>query len=119
MNEGTGVRHSRRGRHEDRAGRRRALVTTLTLVALVSLLLVAAAMWTQPGRRDVTLLSQDRPATASSVGSTDTGPENAVDGGPRTRWESAAGPDAQGIQVDLGAPRRVRRVLVSWQRRAP
>jgi len=68
-----------------------------------------------PGRAaaPATLLSQDRPAFASSVESGGT-PANAVDDGDATtRWSSAF-TDRQWIQFDLGGTAAIRRVVLRW-----
>jgi fibronectin type 3 domain-containing protein len=61
-----------------------------------------------------TLLSQGRPATASSVENAGLAPGNAVDGNTTTRWSSAFS-DPQWLQVDLGATHAVTRVVLNWQ----
>jgi fibronectin type 3 domain-containing protein len=60
------------------------------------------------------LLSQGRPATASSVENAGLVAANAVDGNGTTRWSSAFS-DPQWIQVDLGASHAVNRVVLNWQ----
>jgi hypothetical protein len=60
-----------------------------------------------------TLLSQGKPATASSV----EGPfvaANAVDGDTGTRWGSAF-TNSEWIQVDLGATSTITRVVLNWE----
>jgi hypothetical protein len=61
-----------------------------------------------------TLLSQGHPATASSVENANLAPGNAVDGNAGSRWSSAFS-DPQWLQVDLGAPHAVSRVVLTWQ----
>ncbi|MBG0828818.1 discoidin domain-containing protein [Planomonospora sp. ID67723] len=61
-------------------------------------------------------LALGRPATASGVESGELGPEKAVDGDPDTRWGSVKRADPQWIQVDLGAARKVGRVVLHWER---
>lgn len=63
-----------------------------------------------PGRD----LAQGQPVRASSVEKQDTMAEFAVDGSGSTRWSSAFS-DPQWISVDLGAVRRVDRVLLRWE----
>lgn len=80
--------------------------------------------WTRPvpgmgNWQDYTLalgrdLAQGRPVRASSVEKQDTQPEFAVDGNDSTRWSSAFS-DPQWISVDLGAVKRVNRVLLRWE----
>jgi hypothetical protein len=61
-----------------------------------------------------TLLSQNHPATASSVENGGLTAGNAVDGSTATRWSSAFS-DPQWLQVDLGATHSVSRVVLNWQ----
>jgi Protein kinase domain/F5/8 type C domain len=63
----------------------------------------------------VVLLSQGRPVTASSVqpGSTWVA-ANAVDGSRGTRWSSAFS-DPQWLEVDLGAPHAISKVVLDWE----
>jgi glucose/arabinose dehydrogenase len=60
-----------------------------------------------------TLLSQGRPATASSEAGPAFVAGAAVDGDPLTRWRSGRG-DLQWIEVDLGAMSTVDRVSLHW-----
>ncbi|MEV3856458.1 discoidin domain-containing protein [Streptomyces sp. NPDC050095] len=57
-------------------------------------------------------LALHRPATASSTTQA-YGPGNAVDGDPRTYWESANNAFPQWLQVDLGATTTIRRLVLS------
>jgi len=63
----------------------------------------------------VILLSQGRPVTASSVqpGSTWVA-ANAVDGNTGTRWSSDFS-DPQWLEVDLGAPHAITKVVLDWE----
>jgi hypothetical protein len=61
-----------------------------------------------------TLLSQGKPATASSVENTGTPAANAVDGSTTTRWSSAF-TDPQWLQVDLGASDTISQVVLNWE----
>lgn len=74
-------------------------------MALVAVLPAAAAD---------TLLSQGRPATASSTENVAFPASAAVDGDAGTRWSSAFA-DPQSIQVDLGASASINRVELSWE----
>lgn len=65
---------------------------------------------TPPG----TNLALGRPTTASSTENGGTGAAQATDGSATTRWSSAFS-DPQWIQVDLGAPQPVDRVVIAWQ----
>jgi hypothetical protein len=60
-----------------------------------------------------TLLSQGKPATASSVEAAYVA-ANAVDGSTATRWSSAFS-DPQWIYVDLGATVTISRVVLNWE----
>ncbi|NJP42967.1 beta-glucosidase [Streptomyces sp. PRB2-1] len=59
------------------------------------------------------LLSQGKPATASSVQDAFTA-NAAVDGDPGTRWSSAAS-DPQWLQVDLGSSQPITQVVLNWE----
>jgi hypothetical protein len=59
-------------------------------------------------------LALHRPTTASSSEVASLGPENATDGDGKTRWASAYR-DGEWIQVDLGSPQTVQRVLLDWE----
>lgn len=62
-----------------------------------------------------TLLSQGRPATASSVEASGYEPDKAVDGQSATRWASAEGIDPQWLRVDLGTTAALSRVRLDWE----
>ncbi|MBW8764485.1 MAG: discoidin domain-containing protein [Microbacterium sp.] len=61
------------------------------------------------------LISQGRPAMASSVETSAFPASAAVDGSSSTRWASVEGVDPQWIQVDLGAGASVSRVVLNWE----
>ncbi|WP_433584855.1 discoidin domain-containing protein [Microbacterium hydrocarbonoxydans] len=61
------------------------------------------------------LISQGRPATASSLETSAFPASAAVDGSSTTRWASEEGVDPQWIQVDLGAGASVSRVALRWE----
>ncbi|MFE6183875.1 cellulase family glycosylhydrolase [Streptomyces sp. NPDC056465] len=61
-----------------------------------------------------TLLSQGKPAWASSSESGATSPDKAVDGNGSTRWSSTF-QDNQWINVDLGSRKAVTRVELDWE----
>jgi hypothetical protein len=86
------------------------------IAALGVLLLVAAyAALTQVGAHAAdTLLSQGKPATASSTESGSYPASAAVDGNTGTRWSSAFG-DPQWLQVDLGATATITSVRLNWE----
>src|SRR6185436_7151690 len=61
-----------------------------------------------------TVLSQGRPATASSTENASFPASAAVDGNTGTRWSSAFA-DPQWLQVDLGATATVCQVVLNWE----
>ncbi|MFF4318982.1 discoidin domain-containing protein [Streptomyces sp. NPDC001568] len=88
----------------------------LTVAALAAAL-VAALLVLLPGTAAgaaPTLLSQGKPATASSVENAGTPAGAAVDGDNGTRWSSGFA-DPQWIQVDLGAPAQLGQVVLRWE----
>ena len=93
--------------------RRRRLLATVIVMAAA---LVALSVLALPPRADaaVTLLSQGRPVSASSIENAGTPAANAVDGNTGTRWSSAFS-DPQWIQVDLGASAAVSQVVLRWE----
>ncbi len=93
------------------AVRRRTAVAGLVAALVAALLLVAPA---QRAHAAPVLLSQGRPATASSQENAGTPASAAVDGDGGTRWSSAWS-DPQWLQVDLGATASVSRVELSWE----
>jgi hypothetical protein len=78
--------------------------------------IVLALVWTLAGADAgaQTLLSQGRPAVASSTEASGFSAANAVDGNGATRWSSAFS-DPQWIYVDLGASATVTRVVLQWE----
>jgi hypothetical protein len=86
-----------------------------TLAAAAAALLTTALLVTA-NRADAAdgLLSQGRPATASSTESSAFPASNAVDGNTGTRWSSAFS-DPQWLQVDLGATATVSSVVLDWE----
>ncbi|MEU5388996.1 discoidin domain-containing protein [Kitasatospora cineracea] len=83
----------------------------LAVLALLTTLLVAG---TPAAQAAPTLLSQGRPATASSAENAGTPASAAVDGDNGTRWSSAAA-DPQWLQVDLGAAATLNQVVLRWE----
>ncbi|WP_329347630.1 discoidin domain-containing protein [Streptomyces sp. NBC_01261] len=69
---------------------------------------------TTGGNPETTLLSQGRPATASSSENTSFAAAMAVDGNTGTRWSSAFS-DPQWLQVDLGATHAISSVGLNWE----
>ncbi len=87
--------------------------------AAVTAAAVIAALTVLPGpgsaRAADTLLSQGRPATASSTENADYFPAPAaVDGDPSTRWSSTFA-DPQWLAVDLGVTATINRVELDWE----
>ena len=90
--------------------RRQAFAATVTALVLLTGATIVAA----PASAAPTLLSQGRPATASSTESAGTPASAAVDGNAGTRWSSAFA-DPQWIQVDLGATATIEQVVLQWE----
>src|SRR6266498_2130812 len=61
-----------------------------------------------------TLLSQGKPATASSTENAGTPASAAFDGNTGTRWSSAFS-DPQWLQVDLGSSQTICQVALNWE----
>ncbi|NJP41957.1 discoidin domain-containing protein [Actinacidiphila epipremni] len=99
----------RPGRHR---GRQPYLVLTALLALVAGFLLVVTSQ--SPARAAGTLLSQGKPATASSTENAGTPASAAFDGDPGTRWSSAAS-DPQWIQVDLGSTQSISQVTLNWE----
>jgi hypothetical protein len=96
--------------------RRRRVLSTATLGAILAVLLVAYAVIVVGNAHAAEVpLSQGKPATASS--SENPGPypaSAAVDGNTGTRWSSAFS-DPQWLQVDLGATATIGSVTLNWE----
>ncbi len=87
----------------------------VVILALVAVLVAAYAAFTiVAARADDTLLSQGKPALASTTESPALEAGNAVDGNTGTRWSSAFN-DPQWLQVDLGATSTISRVVLNWE----
>ncbi|MFD9566383.1 discoidin domain-containing protein [Streptomyces sp. NPDC059994] len=87
------------------------------LAAAVAAALVAALLLfvpAPPAHADPPPLSQGRPVTVSSQENGGTPAAAAVDGNDGTRWSSAFS-DPQWIQVDLGAPAALGKVVLKWE----
>ncbi|AEV85853.1 hypothetical protein ACWT_4834 [Actinoplanes sp. SE50] len=95
------------------SGPRRRRPSLVAAVVALLLGLAAVAVATAANAAD-TLLSQGRPATASSQEGADVGPGNAFDGNAGTRWSSRF-TDPQWIQVDLGAAATISKVELRWE----
>ncbi|MEU3246986.1 MULTISPECIES: beta-1,3-glucanase family protein [unclassified Streptomyces] len=87
--------------------------TALGLVVALLVACVAALTPTSAHAADQ-LLSQGRPATASSTENASFPASAAVDGDPGTRWSSAFA-DPQWVQVDLGSVQQITRVTLNWE----
>ena len=93
--------------------RRRRPVIAIAVAATV-LAGAAIAASTLAANAATSLLSQGKPATASSVENADTSAAAAVDGNTATRWASAFS-DPQWLQVDLGASAAISQVKLQWE----
>lgn len=91
--------------------RRRAATSVfgMAVALLASILMPTAAEAAE------TLLSQGRPATASSIEAAGFEAGKAVDGNSSTRWASVEGHDPEWIQVDLGSAQAISRVRLTWE----
>ncbi|MFB4279371.1 discoidin domain-containing protein [Nonomuraea sp. MTCD27] len=84
------------------------------LATLVALMFAMSLVAVLPARAADPLLSQGKPATASSAENAAFPASAAVDGDAGTRWSSAFS-DPQWIQVDLGSTVAVSQVELSWE----
>ena len=91
--------------------RRARLTLAAAAVAILGTYLTVAA--TSASAADG-LISQGKPATASSTESAAFPAANAVDGNKGTRWSSAFS-DPQWLQVDLGATATISSVVLDWE----
>ncbi|WP_336207354.1 discoidin domain-containing protein [Nonomuraea sp. LPB2021202275-12-8] len=88
--------------------------TRFGILVALAIALIAPALVALPASAAAALLSQGRPATASSTESAAFPASAAVDGDPGTRWSSAFA-DHQWIQVDLGAGASITQVVLRWE----
>jgi hypothetical protein len=93
-----------------RRTRYRFVGAVVAALALAAALLGSAA----PSASAATLLSQGKPATASSTENATFPASNAVDGNTGTRWSSAFS-DPQWLQVDLGGTASISQVVLQWE----
>lgn len=96
---------------------RTAGTTVRVAAAVLAVVLLAALLVATRGpaaSAAPTLLSQGRPAVASSSDATGRAPGKAVDGSTSTRWASAR-TDAQWLRVDLGRTATISRVVLRWE----
>ncbi len=86
------------------------------LVATLVTAMIATALGTLDGSAAAagTLLSQGKPAVASSVENAATPASAAVDGDPGTRWSSDFS-DPQWLRIDLGATSTIDSVQLVWE----
>ncbi|GLY92217.1 discoidin domain-containing protein [Actinoallomurus iriomotensis] len=89
-------------------------VTTVVIAALTLLMACVSTALPRPASAAPALLSQGKPAVASSVENAVTTAAAAVDGDTSTRWSSAAS-DPQWLQIDLGASATVSQVVLNWE----
>jgi len=82
----------------------------LTVLAVLGAYLVTSG----PAQAAETLLSQNRPALASSTENAGTPAAAAVDGNNGTRWASSFA-DNQWLRIDLGSTQSFNRVLLRWE----
>ncbi len=97
-----------------RVSRRLPLPAVLVAPALVAPVLVVTLALVSVAAGAQTLLSQGRPAVASSTESSSYPAASAVDGSTSTRWSSQFS-DPQWIYVDLGASSTITRVVLNWE----
>ena len=87
----------------------------LAVLLWVTALVVGYLSVSAPSARAAeTLLSQGKPATASSTENSGTPASSAVDGDAGTRWSSAFS-DPQWLQVDLGSSQSITQVTLNWE----
>ncbi|MBD0739763.1 discoidin domain-containing protein [Streptomyces sp. CBMA29] len=91
-----------------------SLRAALLVLLAMGLALYALAVPTTAAHAADTLLSQGKPATASSTEGAGYPASAAVDGDAGTRWASAWS-DPQWLQVDLGAASTVSKVVLNWE----
>jgi hypothetical protein len=99
-------------RHQPRS---RLFVLAGIAVALVALLGWFATGPLRSASADAAPVSQGKPATASSSEGRAYPASAAVDGDTGTRWSSAFS-DPQWLQVDLGSPTAIGKVVLNWER---
>ncbi|GLY32261.1 hypothetical protein Kisp02_56260 [Kineosporia sp. NBRC 101731] len=99
----------------DRAGRDRRYLSILvgSVLALMAGFLTFSPV--APAQAAATLLSQGKPATASSSENDGVfGAAKAFDGDAGTRWSSAFS-DPQWLQVDLGSTQTISQIQLNWE----
>ncbi len=94
---------------------RLCLATTLVTALLVALVgTVLPGVTPAQAQEDPVLLSQGKPAVASSLEKPEFPARQAVDGNPNTRWSSAFS-DPQWLRIDLGRSTTIHRVEIDWE----
>ncbi|MFC8801351.1 discoidin domain-containing protein [Promicromonospora sp. NPDC057138] len=96
------------------ARRSTALKAVVTVVLAALLAVPTAPVVPARAAEEPVLVSQGRPAVASSLEKSDFPARNAVDGNPETRWSSGFS-DPQWIRIDLGRSTTVHRVEIDWE----
>ncbi|MFI6797918.1 glycosyl hydrolase family 8 [Streptosporangium canum] len=89
--------------------------STILVPALASALIASVFVLAPPGFAADSLLSQGRPATASSSEDSTLVPAKAFDGSGSTRWASVEGHDPEWLRVDLGQSATISRVKLTWE----
>ena len=89
-------------------------MTTVVVAVLALLAAYVGVNVSTPVNAASSLLSQGKPAAASSVESAATPASAAVDGDTTTRWSSAFS-DPQWLQVDLGGSATISQVVLNWE----
>ncbi|SFI49889.1 Endo-1,4-beta-D-glucanase Y [Streptosporangium canum] len=89
--------------------------STILVPALASALIASVFVLAPPGFAADSLLSQGRPATASSSEDSTLVPAKAFDGSGSTRWASVEGNDPEWLRVDLGQSATISRVKLTWE----
>ncbi|WP_051433407.1 discoidin domain-containing protein [Promicromonospora kroppenstedtii] len=92
----------------------RATRLSLAAALVTALLLTLAGPAPAQAQEDPVLISQGRPAVASSLEKPEFPARQAVDGNPNTRWSSAFS-DPQWLRIDLGRVTTVNRVEIDWE----
>jgi hypothetical protein len=93
---------------------RAPMILRLLRITALALVLLAGAVVAPQATAAPTLLSQNKPATASSTENAGTPASAAVDGNVNTRWSSAFS-DPQWLQVDLGATATFSQITLNWE----
>ena len=92
--------------------RRRPYLLIALMVAVLAALVLTVSQ--SPARAAGTLLSQGKPATASSTENATFPASAAFDGDTGTRWSSAFS-NPQWVQVDLGSAQQICQVVLQWE----